>query len=248
MSYERFAFVYDLLMEDVPYDKWIDRLIEMKNIYQVEGTKVLDIACGTGEFTVRLAQQGFDVTGVDLSEEMLSIARDKAEEAKVSVPFYHQNMVELDTGEQFDSIVIFCDSLNYLPEEEDVQKTFANIYEQLKQGGLFMFDVHSVYKMEHIFANQTFAHTDEDVSYIWNSFVGDVPYSAEHELTFFVRDEESDLYERFEEDHYQRTYPIDTYKIWLEKAGFTIKQILGDLEGEEPSATSERILFVALKE
>ena len=248
MSYERFAFVYDLLMEDVPYDKWIDRFIEMKNRYQVEGTKVLDVACGTGEFTVRLAKRGFDVAGVDLSEEMLSIAREKAEAAKVSIPFYHQNMMELDMGELFDSIVIFCDSLNYLQDEKDVQMTFAKVYEQLQKGGLFMFDVHSVYKMEHIFANETFAHSEEEASYIWNSFEGEFPYSVEHELTFFVKDHESGLYERFEEDHYQRTYPIDTYKMWLEAAGFTIKEVLGDLENEEPTTTSERILFVAMKE
>lgn len=248
MSYERFAYIYDVLMEDVPYEKWIERFAERMKTYQVDGNKVLDVACGTGEFTVRLAKQGYNVTGVDLSEEMLSMAKEKAEVAKVTVPFYHQNMIELEMAEQFDSIVIFCDSLNYLPHEEDVQATFKRVHEHLKQGGLFMFDVHSIYKMEHIFANATFADVQEDVSYIWNSFEGDAPYSAEHELTFFVKEPDLDTYERFEEDHYQRSYPVETYTSWLEEAGFTVKEILGDLENSEPTEEAERILFVSVKE
>ncbi|WP_042345777.1 class I SAM-dependent DNA methyltransferase [Bacillus massiliigorillae] len=248
MSYERFAFVYDTLMQDVPYDKWIERFIEKMAQYDIKGNRVLDVACGTGEFSVRLAEKGYHVTGVDLSEEMLSIARAKAEGHNVTIPFYHQNMIELDMGESFDSIVIFCDSLNYLESEHDVQSTFKCVFEQLKAGGLFMFDVHSVYKMEEIFANATFADAGEDVSYIWNSFEGEEPYSVEHELSFFVRDDETDLYDRFEEDHYQRTYPISTFEQWLQDAGFTIKEVIADLENEEPNEHSERIMFVSVKE
>ncbi|MEH6941180.1 class I SAM-dependent DNA methyltransferase [Bacillus sp. JJ722] len=248
MSYERFAFVYDTLMQDVPYDKWIDRFIEKMAQFDIKGNRVLDVACGTGEFTVRLADKGYNVTGVDLSEEMLSIARAKAEEYSVSIPFYHQNMVELDMGELFDSIVIFCDSLNYLESEQDVQSTFQHVHEQLKKGGLFMFDVHSIYKMEEIFVNATFADAGDAVSYIWHSFEGEEPYSVEHELSFFVKDEDTNLYDRFEEDHYQRTYPIAMYEQWLREAGFTIKEVIADLENIEPSEQSERIMFVAIKE
>lgn len=248
MSYGRFAFVYDTLMQDVPYDKWIDRFIEKMTQYDIKGNHVLDVACGTGEFSVRLADKGYQVTGVDLSEEMLSIARAKADEYNVSIPFYHQNMVDLDMGELFDSIVIFCDSLNYLKSEQDVQSTFQRVYKQLHEGGLFMFDVHSIYKIEEIFTNATFADAGEGVSYIWNSFEGEEPYSVEHELSFFVKDEETDLYDRFEENHYQRTYPIAILEQWLRDAGFTIKEVIADLENIEPSEQSERIMFVAIKE
>lgn len=247
MSYERFAFVYDTLMQDVPYHKWIDRFVEKIDCYGITGNKVLDVACGTGEFTVRLAEKGYQVTGVDLSEEMLSIARAKAEAQGVAIPFFHQNMIELDMGELFDSIVIFCDSINYLDNEQDVQATFSRVYEQLQAGGLFMFDVHSIYKMEHIFADSTFADAGEEVSYIWNSFRGEEPYSIEHELSFFVQDRETELYDRFEEDHYQRTYPISAITEWLQQAGFTVKEVLSDLENEEPNEQSERIMFVAIK-
>ena len=248
MSYGRFAYVYDFLMSDVPYDNWINLFISKKEQYNIAGSKVLDVACGTGEFSVRLAEKGYAVTGVDLSDEMLAIAKVKADQAGVTIPFYQQNMIELDMGEQFDSIVIFCDSLNYLHTENDVQSTFRRVYEQLKPGGLFMFDVHSVFKIEHIFAGQTFADVQDEVSYIWNSFEGEEPFSIEHELTFFVKAEESDQYDRFDEDHYQRTYNIDTYKQWLAEAGFTVKEVLADLEDQTPVEDSERIMFVAVKE
>ncbi|MBD3109975.1 class I SAM-dependent methyltransferase [Bacillus sp. AGMB 02131] len=248
MSYGRFAYVYDFLMSDVPYDNWINLFISKKEQYNIAGSKVLDVACGTGEFSVRLAKKGYAVTGVDLSDEMLAIAKVKADQAGVTIPFYQQNMIELDMGEQFDSIVIFCDSLNYLHTENDVQSTFRRVYEQLKPGGLFMFDVHSVFKIEHIFAGQTFADVQDEVSYIWNSFEGEEPFSIEHELTFFVKAEESDQYDRFDEDHYQRTYNIDTYKQWLAEAGFTVKEVLADLEDQTPVEDSERIMFVAVKE
>lgn len=248
MSYGRFAHVYDFLMSEVPYDKWINLFISKKEQYNINGLKVLDVACGTGEFSVRLAQKGYTVTGVDLSDEMLVIAKEKADQSGVSIPFYQQNMIELETGEQFDSIVIFCDSLNYLHTESDVQSTFQRVYEQLKPGGLFMFDVHSVFKMEHVFAGQTFADVQDEVSYIWNAFEGPEPYSVEHELTFFVKEEEANQYDRFDEDHYQRTYDMQKYVAWLEEAGFTVKEILADLEDQEPAEDSERILFVAIKE
>ncbi|MFS0780841.1 class I SAM-dependent DNA methyltransferase [Bacillus sp. 1P06AnD] len=247
MSYERFAFVYDALMEDVPYDRWISMFIGEMQRAGASGKAVLDVGCGTGEFSVRLAKEGFEVSGVDLSEDMLSIAREKAGEQKVTLNLYHQNMAQLETGETYDGIVIFCDSLNYLQFPEDVKSTFAAVYGHLKPGGVFMFDVHSVHKIEDVFINATFADAGEDVSYIWNSFSGEEAHSVEHELTFFVKDPTKDVYERFEEDHYQRTYPIDTYKQWLTDTGFKIERITADFTDQSPDGKSERIMFVVSK-
>ncbi len=247
MSYGRFAYVYDILMENVPYDKWIELFLAKMEQFDIEGRKVLDVGCGTGEFSIRLAEKGYDVTGVDLSEEMLLIAAEKAAEKQVAIPLFHQNMAELDLAAEYDAVVIFCDSLNYLETEEEVEETFRSVYKHLKSGGLFMFDVHSIFKMTEVFHGGTFADPYEEVSYIWNSYEGEEPYSAEHELSFFVKDENTGLYERFEEDHYQRTYPVDTYLDWLKKAGFICKGVLADLEDKEPEHDSERIVFLAVK-
>lgn len=247
MTYGRFAYVYDELMKDVPYEKWLMILTAKLEQYGIDGRKVLDLACGTGEITVELAQHGFNVSGVDLSDEMLMVANEKAGKQGLTIPFFQQNMAELEGLGLYDCVTIFCDSLNYLREETDVQKTFSRVHEHLKDGGLFLFDVHSIYKMEEIFHNNTFAVNDEEVSYIWDCFPGEEPYSVEHDLSFFVRDNQSGLYDRFDELHYQRTYPVQQYKEWLQQAGFEVLELLADLEETPPTKETERILFVARK-
>ncbi|AOH55783.1 methyltransferase [Peribacillus muralis] len=247
MTYERFAYVYDELMKDAPYEKWLMILTAKLEQYGIGGRKVLDLACGTGEMTVELAQHGFEVTGVDLSDEMLLVANEKAVKLGLAIPLFQQNMAELEGLGQFDCVTIFCDSLNYLRDEADIVKTFNRVHEHLKDGGLFLFDVHSIYKMEEVFRDHTFAVSDEDVSYIWDCFPGEEAYSVEHELSFFVKDERSGLYDRFDELHYQRTYPVDQYKKWLQQAGFTVTELMADLEEALPVTETERILFVARK-
>jgi len=248
MSYEQFAYLYDELMKDAPYDEWVQFVNEILVKYDVKGApRLLDLACGTGELSVRFAKEGFQITGVDLSEDMLAVAQAKAEEEGVRIPFFQQNMVDLEGQGKFDVIGIFCDSLNYLQTDEEVIATFANVLEQLDDKGIFIFDVHSIYKITQVFINQTFALNEEDVSYIWNSFPGEHPNSVEHELSFFVLDERTDKYDRFDELHFQRTYPVQQYLNWMESAGFEVLEVTADFEHTAPLAHSERIFFVAKK-
>ncbi|PFG05628.1 class I SAM-dependent methyltransferase [Bacillus sp. es.034] len=247
MSYERFAYVYDYLMQDVPYEGWLEYVNRQAEHYLVHGKRVLDIACGTGELSLRLARDGYDVTGVDLSQDMLTIAQEKASAQNVHIQLFQQDMSRLDSLGEYDIITIFCDSLNYLEDESDLESTFKGVYSHLKQDGLFLFDVHSIFKMTQIFMNQTFTLTDEHVSYIWDCFPGEVPNSVEHELTFFVEDEETGQYERVEELHKQRTYPILMVKEWLAENGFDVLNITGDFTEESPNDKSERIFFACKK-
>ncbi|MDQ0218233.1 class I SAM-dependent methyltransferase [Peribacillus cavernae] len=247
MTYERFAYVYDVLMKEAPYEKWLYLLITRMDRYQIDGREVLDLACGTGEFTIELAKHGFTVSGVDLSEEMLAVANGKAVRQGLNIPLYRQNMAELDGLGAYDCVTIFCDSLNYVREEGDIPRTFRQVHSHLRDGGLFMFDVHSIFKMEHIFQNHTFAVNDEEVSYIWDCFPGEEPYSAEHDLSFFVLDRESGLYDRFDEFHYQRTYHTEQYQKWLAESGFELLEVLSDLDEKPVHEKTERILFIAQK-
>ncbi|MCG1022304.1 class I SAM-dependent DNA methyltransferase [Sutcliffiella horikoshii] len=249
MAYGQFAYIYDQLMQDVPYEKWVSFVQAMKDRHLHTGSKgfsVVDVGCGTGELAIRFAKEGWDVAGVDLSESMLAIAYEKATEAGVSIPFYEQNMAELDGFQDVDCITIFCDSLNYLESEEDVKRTFSAAYKQLKEEGLLLFDVHSLFKMTQVFMNNTFTSAEEDVAYIWNSFPGEHPNSVEHELSFFVQ-EETNQYTRFDELHFQRTFPVETYRKWLEEVGFTILSVTGDYSTEHLGETAERIFFAAKK-
>lgn len=245
MMYEKFSYLYDRLMEDVPYDKWVDIVKKMGEKYKVTGKRFLDLACGTGELAIRFAKEGYQVTGVDLSPEMLSNAYWKAEEENCEISFIEQNMTELSLINKFHIVGIFCDSLNYLQTEEEVKETFQNVYTHLEDQGLFLFDVHSLYKMNHIFKNQLFSYDNGEICYIWFSKEGEYPNSVEHEITFFVEDEHG-KYDRFDEVHFQRTFSIDEYSEWLKEAGFTLLEMFGDFK-QPYSPESERILFVAKK-
>ncbi|MBP0723751.1 class I SAM-dependent methyltransferase [Bacillus sp. RG28] len=246
MTYNRFATLYDGLMQDVPYDSWLKFLEDAFRDLGLTNPSIVDIGCGTGTLPILLAKKGYSVTGIDLSEEMLSMAMEKAEQEKVTIPFYMQNMMELEGFENIDCISILCDSLNYLQSEEEVAMTFQKVHESLKSGGLFIFDVHSIYKIKEIFANETFFIDDENLSLVWNCSQGEEDYSVEHDLVFFMRDEESDLYERFEEYHIQTTFPVKTYEKLLKEAGFQIKKISADFN-QTVQENSERIFFIAQK-
>lgn len=245
MTYERFAYVYDALMKEAPYGKWL-RFFE-QHAASLPGKDVLDLACGTGELSWRFAAAGWNTTGVDLSEDMLMIAQQKAVEKGLSIPVFQQDMRSLEGLGQFDAVTIFCDSLNYITEAEDVRRTFQHIQPHVKPGGLLLFDVHSLFKVHHIFKGHTFTETGEDISYIWDCFEGEQADSVEHELTFFVLDESTEQYERFDEYHVQRTFSPVQYAAWLQEAGFTDIQISADFTSEPPAEQSERIFFVCRK-
>lgn len=247
MNYKHFSLLYDQLMDEAPYEQWMEFLTTQVNNYYPEAKKVLDLACGTGQMTIRLFEKGFDVVGVDLSEEMLSIAYQKATEKGYYIPFFCQNMTELTGLPSFDIVIIFCDSLNYLQTEQEVANTFSSVFQCLNRGGLLLFDVHSPYKMENVYAGATYAYNDDHISYIWNSYAGEHPLSVEHELTFFVFDEQSQKYDRYDELHRQRTYPKGQYEKWLKAAGFQILSITGDFTNEPVSETTERIFFTVKK-
>jgi SAM-dependent methyltransferase len=247
MTYGKFAYLYDELMKDVPYDKWVDLVKENVSKYNVKGIRLLDLACGTGELSVKFASKGFDVTGVDLSEDMLMVAQGKATDKGMNMQFYQQNMAELEGLGQFDIIGIFCDSLNYLQSEQEVSDTFLRVYEHLDDNGLFIFDVHSIHKIMQIFMNQTFAINDDEISYIWHSYQGEHPNSVEHDLSFFVLDQGSGKYDRYDELHFQRTFPIEVYGKWLKDAGFEVLEVTADFEAVSPQTQSERIFFICRK-
>ncbi|WP_078379628.1 class I SAM-dependent DNA methyltransferase [Sutcliffiella halmapala] len=249
MAYGQFAFIYDHLMEDVPYDQWVTFVKTVKEKYHPtkDSYTVVDVGCGTGELAIRFAKEGWNVAGVDLSESMLAVAHEKSAKAGLAIPYYEQNMTELDGFSGADCITIFCDSLNYLRTIEEVQQTFKAVYDQLDNDGIILFDVHSLFKMTQIFMNATFTNSEEDVAYIWNCFPGEEPNSVEHELSFFVLNEDTGLYSRFDEVHYQRTHCVEVYKKWLEEVGFTLLSVTGDFSVDFLADQSERVFFVAQK-
>ena len=217
-SYSEFASVYDELMTEIPYDTYAE-LIELA-ANGIAGKKILDIGCGTGLLSVKLAKMGGDVTGVDLSPEMLRIASERANALSTyQLRLLNNRCSNLRDFLSFDVAVIAIDSLNYVIDREEVIQTLQNVYDSLAGGGVLLFDVHSTFKTDVIFMESPFTFDNERISYIWETEEGDEPHSVYSELAFFIRDEEG-LYKRFDEVHYQRTFSVHDYVDMLTKHRF----------------------------
>lgn len=244
-SYERFAEVYDELQTDIPYDRYVAWILQYAP--SKEFPNLLDIGCGTGVLGLMLANAGYKVSGIDLSEEMLAMAAERFAQAGLNVPLYCMSMHELDGFDALDAVTIAIDSLNYVVEEVDVYATLERIYAALREGGQLFFDVHSLFKMDDIFLDGPFTYDDGDISYVWHTEPGEFDHSVVHQMTFYVRDMTSGLYERFDEEHHQRTFPVEQYMTWLRDIGFTDVEVTADFTDEAPEYESERIFIRAVK-
>jgi|GEM_PF-4395 len=214
-----------------------DALISERNL-------VLDLGCGTGTITELLYEKGYDMIGVDSSEEMLQIALDKKFETRSDILYLCQDMRELDLYSTVGTVVSVCDSLNYLLMDEDVLQTFHLVNNYLFPGGIFIFDFNTIYKYEEVIGDTTIAENREDCSFIWENFYSCEDHINEYDVTVFER-QEDDLYRRFTETHYQRGYTLEEMKTFLEKAGLIFVTALDEKTHEAPTETSERIYVIA---
>ncbi|MDQ0221644.1 class I SAM-dependent DNA methyltransferase [Streptococcus moroccensis] len=242
-NYETFARVYDAIMDDSLYDLWTDFSLRH---FSKGKTKLLELACGTGIQSLRFAQAGFEVTGLDLSEEMLKVAEKRAQEAGVKIDFVAANMMDLSGIGQFDLVTSYSDSLCYLADEVEMGDTFTEVYKHLNDGGTFIFDVHSTYQTDEVFPGYSHHENAEDFAMVWDTYEDEAPHSIVHELTFFIQDEDG-RFTRYDEIHEERTYELLTYDILLEQAGFTDVKVYADFEDKAPTDKSARWFFVARK-
>lgn len=214
-----------------------DALISERNL-------VLDLGCGTGTITELLYEKGYDMIGVDSSEEMLQIALNKKFETGSDILYLCQDMRELDLYSTVGTVVSVCDSLNYLLMDEDVLQTFHLVNNYLFPGGIFIFDFNTIYKYEEVIGDTTIAENREDCSFIWENFYSCEDHINEYDVTVFER-QEDDLYRRFTETHYQRGYTLEEMKTFLEKAGLIFVTALDEKTHKAPTETSERIYVIA---
>lgn len=242
MSQQHFASLYDVLMEDAPYKDWLD----FTRKFVDKPSTVLDLACGTGTLTLLLDIDGYQTTGVDISGEMLAAAEQKARISGQNTPFIKQDMRKLTGFNSLDCVTLYCDGLNYLVSEQEVKNTFVHVAESLRSGGTFLFDVHSPFKMEHVFNHQLYGENAEEISYMWFCEPGGKPLSVHHFLTFFVEQEDGSYY-RQDEELFQRTFPPSKYEKWLEEAGFTNIQVTGEFGNAQLKEEDPRVFFKAVK-
>ncbi|WP_127848718.1 class I SAM-dependent DNA methyltransferase [Lacticaseibacillus hulanensis] len=244
MIYSTFAQVYDQLMDQDLYTDWRDYVLQQ---VPAKGQRLLELAAGSGTLAVQLQQAGFDVTALDLSAEMLSLAAAKINKADLDIPLVQADMRDFAQLGQFDIVTCFDDSICYMPDLDNVTEVFKEVSTSLKAGGRFMFDAHSLHQMDDIFPGYMYNYQTEDYAFIWSSYEGEVPHSAEHDLTFFVYHEDIDAYKPLIEQHKERTYPIQDYVDALTKAGFTDIQVSADFGRGPVQDDSTRWFFSCSK-
>ncbi len=270
MSYRKFAYVYDRLMADMPYSEWLRFAGYCWSKYGAPET-VVDLGCGTGSIAIPLAQSGLNVTGIDRSEDMLAVARQKTDELRRTSPFPSggsvtwllQDMREWELPQPVDCVISFCDCLNYLLEEDDVIRTFSQVHRGLNEAGLFIFDVHTPYLLQRYAEEQPFMLNEDDIAYIWTCELDERRCQIEHQLTIFAVLDGADAgigggearrpgagekwYRRIEETHVQRAYPLDWLESRLKETGFSEVRSYADFSWRPPAEHTERAFLVARK-
>jgi ubiquinone/menaquinone biosynthesis C-methylase UbiE len=242
--YQGFAEVYDEIMDNIPYESWADSIAKLFANQGVSGGQVCELGCGTGILTEMLAQRGYEMTGIDLSMEMLQKAMEKRMQSGLNINYVLQDMRQFELHHPVDAVICVCDSMNYLTEEEDLLQVFLRVKKYLKKDGIFLFDMKTRYCYENIMGNQTWTNETENCFYVWENYFDPEENINEYDLTIFTREGESNLYRRDEEYHYQRAYEIQTVKDNLEKAGLKCTQMFGREIGKELGEQDERIYFV----
>ena len=244
--YTAFASVYDRLMADVDYPAWASFYQTLLTLYGLRSGKLCECACGTGGLTLPLCRMGYQMTGVDLSEEMLFEASQKARREGAMIPFVRQDMRALRLHRQMDGVLCTCDGVNYLPSAEDVLAFFGAAWQAIRPGGALIFDVSTPYKLEHVLGDQFMGDETADIAYLWKNDYHPESASLEMALSIFVRSE-GEHYQRISEQQTQYAYPLETLQALLSQAGFTEVKVFGDGTFAPPSPTESRWHIAARK-
>ena len=245
-SYTSFAQVYDMFMDNVDYPAWSKYLIQLLKEYQVEDGLVLDLGCGTGNMTELLAKEGYDMIGVDNSEDMLEIASEKRAESGLNILYLLQDMREFELYGTVKAVVSICDSINYILEEDDLREVFSLVNNYLDPKGVFIFDFNTRYKYEEILGDRTIAENREECSFIWDNYYYEDEKINEYDLSLFIEtDKDSGLYRKYEETHYQRAYTLEEMKKLIRKSGLEFVTAYDAFSKNAPMDTSERIYVIA---
>ena len=245
-AYTGFAEVYDLFMDQVPYEKWSRRITEILKEYGIPDGLVLDLGCGTGSMTELLAGAGYDMIGVDASEEMLELAYEKRAESGHDILYLLQDMREFELYGTVRAIVSVCDSLNYITEEEELLHVFRLVRNYLDPDGVFFFDMNTIYKYSKMLGETTIAENREEGSFIWENYYDPEEQLNQYDLTLYIRDED-DRYTRFEETHIQKAYALERVLELLQQAGMKAEQIFDSNTGKEVTDTTGKFCIAARK-
>lgn len=241
-AYTGFAKVYDMFMEDVPYEEWKDYLTRILRQEGISDGIICELGCGTGKMTRLLSESGYDMIGIDASQEMLSIAREHQSEG---ILYLAQDMREFELYGTVRAVVSVCDSMNYLLEEGDLLQVFRLVNNYLDPGGIFLFDLNTDHKFREQLGQQTFSEHREEGSLIWDNYYDEEERINEYALTLFIQEGQEGLFRKYEEVHYERSYELSRVIQLLEQAGMKFVCACDAADHGPVREDSERIYVMA---
>ena len=244
-AYSGFAEVYDTFMDNIPYEEWCGYLTGLLRDFGVPSGILLELGCGTGSMTELLAEQGYDMIGIDNSEEMLELAAEKRAASGHDILYLCQDMREFELYGTVRAVVSICDSMNYMMEYRDLVQVFRLVNNYLDPRGVFIFDLNTEYKYRELLADNTFAEAREESSFIWDNFYDESSGINEYDLTLFIR--EGQLYRKYEETHFQKAYSLDEVKRAALEAGMEFVAAYDACTRNPVREDSERI-YVIMRE
>ena len=246
LSYSYFADFYDNLTNNVHYERYGEYILQLAEKYNHNMGITLDLACGTGSLTLWLKKKGVDIYGIDASAEMLSVAQEKALDSDISgMLFLRQKMQNIDLYGTIDTCICTLDSINHITNKDDVQKTFSKVSFFMNPEALFIFDVNTLYKHQKVLGNNTFVYDTSKVYCVWQNSLGKDNRTVDISLDFFQRD--GDIYRRYSENFMERAYTHIEICEMLEKAGFKLLDVFGEMSFDKPTETSQRNFYIAKK-
>ena len=237
--YQDFAEIYDRLMDNVHYDSWADYYVRLLSVYGVREGKICECACGTGNLTIPLYRAGFQMTGVDLSQEMLWQAAQKARKQGISIPFVKQDMRSLNLHRPMDAVIATCDGVNYLKTEDDLKSFLRAAWRAIRPGGALIFDVSTPHKLRDILCSGVICEDLEDITYFWQNQWNDHTGTVDMTLCFFVREADG-RYRRLEEYQVQKAWEIHELKHMMLQVGYRGVCVYGDGNLSPAKETDQR--------
>lgn len=245
-GYGDFAYYYDILTENVDYESRCDYISNLLADNGVGKGILLDLACGTGSLSLLLCEKGYEVIGVDSSEEMLSVAQEKKYESEADVIFLCQKMEELDLFGTINAAVCTLDSINHVTDEETVREIIRRVSLFMEDKGIFIFDVNTPYKHRDILGNNTFVYDMDEVYCVWQNET-DENMLTTVSLDIFEKDEETDAYYKYSEQFQERGYELSFLEKLLTENKFELIGIYEEMTASPVKADTQRAVFVARK-
>ena len=234
---------YDRLMHGVPYKYWVAYLEDIFRNLEIMPKDILDVACGTGVVSHLLTERDYKVTGFDLSETMIEVAKKNYPH----IDFYCQNAKDFELSQTFDVAISLFDSLNYIINKDDLQSAFSQVFKHLKSGGFFIFDMNTEYALANNFFAQVNLNPNDYPQYIWEPDWDEREKICTVNMTFIVK-EETGKKREFKEVHIQRAYGIEEITYMLKRSGFEVLNVYSAYRFSKPTKRSDRVYFVAKKE